>query len=294
MILYGVKVDSDIQFPLSLAHQTEIRYEMTLSFNVPQALKDSIICCGILYRSHGRLVVLCTDRVFEDSEARQPFCYEVQDIVKFYWQAGSTDIYYEMQQRCNADLLSFWFSHLFLPFYFTLERMYDFLHAGAVEVEGKPILFIAPSMGGKSTLTDYFIRKGHTMISDDKVLSFVENGHFMVGGSFPYHRPFRQLETLGYPVENFTASFKPLHAFYLLDRMEADAEVHIEEVTGFKKFDAILPNYLFAFKWLNAERLAYLSKMLNSTKVFRVQLPWDKQHLSKVHEKIIKHSGTLK
>ena len=161
-----------------------------------------------MYWAHGQeWFILYSDREFNGSEVGQPWCYEVQDVVTFYWVSGERTIYYELNEEGDANLLSFWFIHLLLPLYMTLENMYDFLHAGAVEVDGKPIFFIAPSMGGKSTMTDYFIKQGHTLVSDDKVPTFIQDEKFIAVGSHPYHRPYRKFEELGYRVEKFTTEF---------------------------------------------------------------------------------------
>lgn len=290
MIVYGTKIKSDIDFPLDLSHGTETRYEVELSSKIPTELKDSITCGFPISLTHGRNIYFYSDREFDGYEEGQPWCYEVKDVVRFYWRGGTQNIYYEIGEKGNAHLLSFWFIHLLLPLYMTLENMYDFLHAGAVEVEGKPIFFIAPSMGGKSTMTDYFIKRGHTLISDDKVPTFIDDGKFMAVGSHPYHRPYRKYEELGYRVENFTTDFKSIHAFYTLEKAESDVEVSIKEITGFKKFDALLPNYLYTFSWLRPERLKYLSKMLNDVRVFHVHVPWDMERLSEVHDMICEHS----
>ncbi|MEN8147745.1 MAG: hypothetical protein ABFR02_09025 [Campylobacterota bacterium] len=290
MIVYGTKIKSDIIFPLDLSHDTEVRYEVELSSNVSENLKNSIICGFHFYGAHGRDVYLYSDREFDGCEVDQPWCYEVKDVVRFYWVGGERTIYYVLDENGSAELLSFWFIHLLLPLYFTLEEMYDFLHAGAVEVDGKPILFIAPSMGGKSTMTDHFIKQGHTLISDDKVPTFIDDGKFMVVGSHPYHRPYRKFEELGFRVENFSTAFKPIHAFYTLESVESDAEITMDEIKGFEKFDALLPNYLYMFSYLKPMRLEYLSKMLKHIKVFRVQVPWDMQRLAEVHDVICEHS----
>ena len=294
MIVYGTKIKSDIDFPLDLSHETAARYEVELSSKIPDILKNSITCGFHFYWAHGRDVYLYSDREFDNSEAGQPWCYEVKDVVRFYWVGGERTIYYELDEKGNADLLSFWFIHLLLPLYFTLEEMYDFLHAGAVEVDGKPILFIAPSMGGKSTMTDYFLKQGHTLISDDKVATFINDGSFMAVGSHPYHRPYRKFEELGYRVENFITSFKPIHAFYALEGVKDDADVIIEEIKGFKKFDTLLPNYLYMFSYLKPQRLKYLSKMLNNIRVFHVLVPWDIERLGEVHDMICRHSKGIK
>ena len=290
MIVYGTKIKSDIDFPLDLSHQTETCYEVELSSKVPYEIKRSITCGFAAPLIHGREIYIYSDREFEGNEAGQPWCYEVKDVVRFYWREGEQNIYYELGEKGNTNLLSFWFIHLLLPLYMTLENMYDFLHAGAVEVNGKPIFFIAPSMGGKSTMTDYFIKQGHTLVSDDKVPTFIVDGKFMAVGSHPYHRPYRKFEELGYRVENFTTDFKPIHAFYELEGVDGDLEISIKEITGFKKFDALLPNYLYMFSWLRPERLKYLSKMLNDVRVFHVQIPWDMERLGEVHDIICEHS----
>jgi len=290
MIVYGIKIASDIDFPLNFSHKTETRYEVELSSKTPPKLKKSITCGFPLYWAHGRNVYLYSDREFDGSDVGQPWSYEVQDVVTFYWLGGERTIYYELGEKGDAILLGFWFIHLLLPLYMTLENMYDFLHAGAVEVEGKPIFFIAPSMGGKSTMTDYFIKQGHTLISDDKVPTFIQDDKFMAVGSHPYHRPYRKFEELGYRVNNFTSNFKPIHAFYELEGVEGDAEITIEEIKGFAKFDALLPNYLYMFSWLRPERLKYLSKMLNDVRVFHVRVPWDMERLCEVYHMICEHS----
>ncbi|RLA76112.1 MAG: hypothetical protein DRG30_03560 [Epsilonproteobacteria bacterium] len=289
--LYGTEIKSDIEFDLDFSDDTEVRYELDLSSNPPSHIKESITCGFLLYHAHGRKVYLYSDRIFDGSDAGQPWCYEVKDIVRFYWTGGERSIYYELDEKGDISLLSFWFTHLLLPLYITLENMYDFLHAGAVEVEGKAILFIAPSMGGKSTMTDYFIQQGHTLISDDKVATFIKDDNFMAVGSHPYHRPYREFEDLGYRVEDFATSFKPIHLFYELKGVDGDADITIEEIKGYQKFDTLLPNYLYSFSYLRPFRLKYLSGMLNNTKVFRVEVPWSMKRLGEVYDMICEHGG---
>ena len=81
---------------------------------------------------------------------------------------------------------------------------------------------------------------------------------------------------MGYRVKNFSTGFKPIHAFYELEGVDGDAEITIEEVKGFAKFDVLLPNYL--------------SKMLNDVRVFHVQVPWSMERRGEVHQQIYEHS----
>jgi hypothetical protein len=290
MIVYGTKITADIAFPLALPEEAETRYELRLTSDAPETLYRRITCGFPFFWSHGREVYLYSDRHFDGAEKGQPWCYEVKDVVRFYWIGGERTIYYVLDEKGDAALLAFWFIHLLLPFYFTLEGKYDFFHAGAVEIDGRPVLFIAPSMGGKSTLTDYFIRKGHALISDDKVPTFIRDEKFMAAGAHPYHRPYRKFEELGYHVKNFMTEFKPIDAFYVLESAAPDADVIFKEITGFRKFDRLLPSYLFLFTFLKPERLHYLGEMLNDIRVFSVQVPRDKQRLDEVYEAICAHN----
>lgn len=289
MIIYGTKIHCDIPLPFDLPNDLFFRCEVSLSSDVPQELKNAITCGQKFYHAHGRNVYLYSDRPFGESTVGQPWCYEVENVLRFYWRGGGQTIYYALNTLGTPTLLGFWFIHLLMPLYLTFEKRYDFLHAGAVEIDGRPVLFIAPTRGGKSTLTDYFVRKGHTLVSDDKVATFMENGRFTAVGSHPYHRPYRKFEELGYRVERFAGNPNPIHAFFVLSAADADAEVGIEEVRGFEKFDALLPNYLYTFSHLKPKRLRYLSEMLNGIRLYRVDVPWDLERLDEVHNAIRTH-----
>ena len=293
MVIYGAKIQSNITFPFVYSKEVEYKYIINLLHSKNTSIYSKITCGFKLYESHGRNVYLYSDREFESTKLGQPWCYEVEDIVTFYWIGGTSTIYFEPGKKGNTYLIGFWFLHLLLPLYMTFEKMYDFLHAGAVEVEGKPILFIALSMGGKSTLTDYFLQKGNTLISDDKVATFIDNKKFMTIGSLPYHRPYRRFEDLGYYAEKFMTKSKPIHAMYELSRSEPDASVKIEEIKGYEKFDTLLPNYLYVFPWLKKERFKYLSQLLNNVRVFRITVPWDMQRLEEVYKAICTHTDSL-
>jgi len=294
MIAYATKIDSDIELPFSLPTDAAIYYKINLSMHLPHKIKTSLRCGMKLYSSHGREVYLYSDGDLFRNEKTQFWCYEVENIVKFYWSSGSSKIYYELEEKQNKELFGFWFLHLFLPLYLSFEGMYDFFHAGAVEIGGKPIFFIAPSMGGKSTMTDYFLQRGHMLISDDKVATYQKDKQFIAVPSIPYHRPYRGFEELGYYTNHFSRKNKPIHAIYELKRAEEDAEVSIKEIKGYQKFDILLPNYLYVFSWIKEERFKYISQMLQSVSVFRVTVPWDMNRLDEVYDAINIHTNNIK
>jgi hypothetical protein len=293
MNVYGINLRSDIALPYELAETDPAADSIELRAVPPSTLRDASLHCLNFYSAHGRDVYLHTDRDYDGSEPGQVWCYEVEDVLRFSWRGGEGVIYYDLGAQGDARLLGFWFIHLLLPLFLTLEDRYDFLHAGAVAVDDRPILFIAPSMGGKSTMTDYFVSHGHALVADDKVATFRDDGRFMLTGSHPYHRPYRKFEDLGYHVDNFLAGRRPIHAIYHLDAAEADAPVAISEVLGYQKFDTLMPNYLFMFSYLRARRLEYLGSLLNAIRLFRVSVPWDMQRLGEVHDAITEHSRKI-
>lgn len=293
MNVYGVKIESDIVFPLVLPENSFHRYVVQLSSQVPVSLRSAVTCGAPFYAAHGRKVYLYSDRVFDGYEAEQPWCYDVAGVARFYWISGERKIYYEWAEEGTVELLAFWFIHLLLPLYLTLESMCDFLHAGAVALAGKEILFIAPSMGGKSTLVDYCLKQGDALISDDKVPTFIEGEQYMVSGSHPYHRPYRKFEVLGDYAEHFQSEARPIHAFYVLEPSEPDAEIRITEVKGMKKFEILSPNYLYTFPFLVQQRLLYLGRMLDNIKMFTLQRPWDLSCQAAVYAALSEHSCSL-
>ncbi len=291
-VVYGTKVLSDIRFPFDFP-VGKARYTVRMVSGDPLKIEEAATRGFPFFRAHGREVYLYTDRPFNGSEPGQPWCYEVRGVARFRWLGGSRTIYYERGDGGTESQVGFWTVHLLLPLYFTLENLYDLFHAGAVEIKGNPVLFIAPSMGGKSTLTDYFLKRGHSLVADDKVPTFFEGETFMVTGAHPNHRPYRKFEELGYRVKKFMDGFKPIHAIYALERVDEDGEVAIKEIKGFKKFDTLLPNYLYTFSFLRPKRLRYLTEMINRIRVFQVTVPWDLGRIGEIHDAICSHSGKV-
>jgi len=294
LTLYGTKVYTDIKFPLDIPTASISRATIKL-LQKNYSFQDMHITCGFrLYRAHGRKVYLYTDRVFENiSQKGQPWCYEVENVCRFFWIGGEETIYYQFLEDKDVHLLSFWFIHLMLPFFLVLEEKYEMFHGGSVMIDGKAVMFCAPSMGGKSTMTDYFIQQGHALISDDKIPLWIENDQFMLTGSHPYHRPYRKFEELGYHVSHFMNDAVPLNALYILEKGSENSPVIIEELHGFLKFQKILPHYLFSFASQQKKRMHYLANLAEHTKVFKVQRPWNLQKLDEVYQSIVKHVSSL-
>jgi hypothetical protein len=214
---------------------------------------------------------------------------EIKNVLTLVWNAKRREIEYSQGREYAPERLRFWVLHTFLPLVLELERSYRIMHVGSVEVEGKPILFSAFSFGGKSTLSNYFIQKGHTLLSDDSLaIDKRENVYYAIS-SYPFHRPYRQLETLGHKVENFNTQAKPLYAVYTLVKAEPDAKVEIVELKGIEKFKAFHYSSFIDFNFMKKERFTFFTEMAQHVPVYKITIPWDLERLEEVYTAIVEH-----
>lgn len=246
------------------------------------------------HNNQGRNVALYTDCLFDRTKKGQIWTFDTEEVVTFSWVSGTKTLRYVPGTNFSSELLKYWTLHIVLPLFFTIEETYDFLHAGAVLIEGRPVLFIAESFGGKSTMTDFFLKNAHPMISDDKVGIVQKNGTYRAIPSHPHHRPYRNTEDLGFVVNNMAASPLPIHAVFELEQAKPDAKIEITELTGIEKFKSLRFSSEMNLSFLKPQRMRALSLLANTVPLFRVHVPWDLKRLSEVHESICKHSRGVK
>lgn len=237
-----------------------------------------------------RRVSITSNGSFEDLYEGQKVYFHIENVITFYARLGSNKIFFKYYKNGNKELLKYWLFHTFLPILFTLENKYYFIHAGAVEINEKPVLFIANSFGGKSTLTDYFIKKNHTMISDDKVGTYIKNDLIYSVPSYSYHRPYRKIEDLGIYVENFAKKNKPIAKIYNLIKVNPSESIIINEITGINKFTALRYATDIDLQVNKKSRFEMLSKIANTIKVYNISIPWNIDRLEEVYQTIIEHN----
>jgi hypothetical protein len=135
------------------------------------------------------------------------------------------------------------------------------LHAGAIEVNGKSVIFAGPSGVGKSTLTAGFHRRGHPFLADDVCAVILHNDAQSVIPGFPRLKLWAdvlkkldtdknvlksvrwsvRLEKYFLPVENIRQQPVPVHSVFVLETTNTD-RMEITVLKGGQKIDPIIDN----------------------------------------------------
>lgn len=240
-------------------------------------------------QNQNRKVSLSTDGAFIDNVSHQKWAFNIEDLVCFNWEKSSSILYYDLQPNIPFHLLEYWLLHTLLPIYLTIEGKNDLIHAGSVEIDKRAVLFIAPSFGGKSTLTNYFIGQGHPMISDDRVGLQNKNNKIHCTSSYPYHRPYRKMEDLGKKVEKFTSEDKELFCIYLLEGVDAKDNIDFTRLKGIDSFKALQYNFDFNLPLNKARSFELIGKIAAQVPIYKLSIPWDLERLSEVYDKVCQH-----
>lgn len=263
---------------------------ITIQENIDLCLFENQEYQRSFINNQGRNITLYTDRPFAKKISGQQWFFNIEDVLTFFWCSDTMIVEYSPGKYFTPELLEYWTLHILLPIFLTIEEHCYFLHAGAVEIDDTPILFIAESFGGKSTMTDFFMKQGHAMISDDKVGVLEKYGEFLAVPSHSHHRPYREMEDLGYFVENMSTSLKPIGAIYVLHRVSPDAKIAIEELKGIEKFKFLRFNSEINLSFLKSQRLQDLSRLAENVPVYKIMVPWNLERLEEVYQYILEHS----
>lgn len=265
------------------------------TINVVEAAKidtENLPVTLVYQNNQERQITLMTDRENIGRGERQPWVFEVEGVIRFGWNQDAQRIVYQNLELATDAIREFWLYHVVLPIYLSLHQVYKFLHAGAVEADGHAVLFMAPSHAGKSTLTDYFLQRGHPLITDDKMATYEHNGVYYAVPSHPYHRPFRTVEVLGHRSNNTADGVKPIRAIYILKPRDPEAECFIRELKGVEKFSRLHEGGEMNFSFFTPEYVRYLGALANTVSIFSVDVPHDLERLGEVYDVILGHLNT--
>jgi hypothetical protein len=290
-VAYGTGIHSDFDLESYLASGRASVSELTLKGSRGMLFDKGLECVFPMSVSHGRQLILKSDRAISVPLPGQKWRFEVRDVVTFEWRTGSSTLNYRLCEKGTLELVAFWLIHVCIPLYQSLEENLDFLHAGAVEMKNGTVVFVAPSMGGKSTTTEYFVRRGHSLVSDDKLGTFVAEGRFMAVPSHTRYRPYRKFEDLGFKAREYLERPGHISAIFALNRVAPGDPIRFREIAGFRKFNRLMPNYIFGFPHMQARRLEYLAGLVNRVPLFELDVPNDLGRMEEVYEAVCDHTG---
>lgn len=245
------------------------------------------------YNNQDRELTLTSDNSFETLQKNQNFNFIVHEVVEFSWNFQDQIIYYTLHEKGSMELLRYWLYHTLLPAYFSLRDKIYILHVGAVSYKNTSLVFMANSFGGKSTLTNYFLEKGHKLITDDKLITYKKEDDYLAVPSFPYHRPYRENETLGKYIENFESKELAIKTIYLLKKVEKSEEIILSTLTGIEKIKHLRFCTEIDFSFQFQQNMAYLFEFSKKVQLIQITIPWDLQRLPEVYDTIINHQNSL-
>lgn len=223
----------------------------------------------------------------ESLDGTTPWALEIANVLTLVWRPEASRIEYIKAEGYSPERLRFWVFHTFFPMVLNLGGTYHVLHVGAVEIRGYPVLFSAPSFGGKSTLTGYFARMGHPLYADDSLAIEKRGNRFHALPSYPYHRPYRKPETLGDSVEKMAKTPEPIQAVFSLEKTEAHVPVKIVELQGIEKFRVFHFTDFISLAFRKKERFDYFTELARTIPAYKISLPWDLKRLPEVYTAIV-------
>jgi len=290
-IIYGIEIDSSIILPLHLPTSGEYTQTLRLEVSKVKQTKKHFLYQTPVLEIHGRETQLSSTVVFDktrNSKTRE-WKITIENLFDFVWFNKSKRLKIEYSQTLDKEKLSFWLLHTIIPIYLMLQQESILLHASSVKVNQGAILFLAPSFGGKSTLADFFVTKGHKLLSDDKIRLHREEYQYRVYASYPYRRRYRENETLGDYSAVYENKSIALSSCYVLVYVEEDAECFVSVLRGLEKFESLKNSYLYEPVSMSKIELTYLMHLSQICNVYQVSVPKKLKRLEDVYHCIVTH-----
>ena len=241
----------------------------------------------------GRELRYMTHMPFSEDQNILFWGMEIKDVLSLYWDHTRQELWYTEGKEYTPERLRFWVYHTFAPIMFELHETYRIIHVGAVEIAGRAVLFAAPSFGGKSTLTAHFLERGHSLLSDDTLGIEKRDQEYRAIPSYPFYRPYREAETLGYKAEQFALEPKPVACIYQLERSDNVTSVVIEKVTGIDKFKVLHYSSFVYFSFMKEERFSFFTQMADTVPLYKITYPNDIERVPDVYHAVILHTASL-
>ncbi len=289
-VIYGIEVKTSTTLPLERTPESISDQKLLLHLDKECTLVQAMPYAIPSVNLHGQSTQLRSNLPFSDPRSSPSRVWQlvIEKRFVFTWSNHQREMCVEtLGGEGNSTKLLFWLSHTVMPVYMMLAQGDILLHASAVEVGGKAILFIAPSYGGKSTLADFFVQQGHRLLSDDKIRIVLTPDGYFAYPSYPYRRTTRDFETLGTLTERYCSSPLPVGGVFLLSFVESDEKCSIQLIGGLHKFEVLQQAYLYEPISISTTEMQYLLKFSGSVQLYQINVPKEIERLNEVYYAVV-------
>ncbi len=222
------------------------------------------------------------------NEGSHRWALEVRDRVKLGWEGDGNIVYYTYS--CGVLELLFWILHTFLPLSLDYSHKMSIFHASGVDINGKSVIFLAPTHGGKSTLANAFVERGYKLIGDDSIGIISKDKNIYSVSSYPFRRPYRRVRELGIFTDRYLSGFQETGSIFILKRVNKDSVIEIDNISAIEAFEHLAKSLFVTYRTIPRDRMLLLSNILNQIPVYALKIPWNINRVSEVIEAVKLHT----
>jgi hypothetical protein len=285
---YGVRLNSDLALPGLPPPRGDERTTVVARLEKPQLGREGgEVCADAEFQVHGRPLSL---HVNGDLEVRW------QDVCSFRISIRDALIRCERGRAGRDEDVQEWLLHYALPLLLVSEGHLQLLHGSAVQIGRQAVGFLAPSGGGKTTLAEYFLQRGHGFFTDEKLGVVARRQRVLAVPSTPFYRR-GEANARWRAVTNFATSPAPLTALYVLVPADATATPAVTPVSAGEAAFVLTQRCEFQLPRSVRARLRLPSFPLTcfqactalaaAVRVCRLVVPRDRMRLSDVYDAVV-------
>lgn len=290
-IAYGVGIESNMLFD-ALPQSTQCGRTIAIHIRQVSAIKqDASPSLGSARAGSRELHIV----YHEDHISIQ-----IESIFRFEFWVSSERILCDVLEGTPEDLIRYWCLQQIIPLFLFFSGSTDFLHGMAVGSysrtdDADPFApsscmgFIGQSYAGKSTLLNYFLSRGHVLVTDD-YLAMSRLDYTQVSPAIPFYRPYRALEDLGLLAERYSPNPTKLKQIYLIQPVSSNADVRVDWLMGAEALTSLLPHLPYKTEsgsistLFDEDRFRKLADMMRKVPFGRLHVPRSLDRLPEVYE----------
>lgn len=219
-----------------------------------------------------------------------------ENIFRFRMNIGESLIRCSPGADGHPEHIQDWLLHYALPLLLVSAGRLQFLHGSAVQVGHRAVGFLAPSGGGKTTLAQYFLQRGHEFFTDEKLGVVACGQGFVAVPSTPFYRR-GEADARWQAVSNFASAALPLDVLYVLVPAAGDTPPVVTPVPAREAAFELARRCEFQLPRRVRGRLRlppfqemcfqFCTDLAAAVRVCRLVVPRDRAHLPEVYDTVV-------